>query len=88
MSEEEDDDVTVTITSSSMKKVHSLFTTVLSLFRADKEKLEQKCANLQESLAHNRRELSKAKEQMQSLEAERCKAKERADTLEQVNVCG
>ena len=53
-------------------------------FRADKEKLEQKCANLQESLAHSRRELAKTKEQMQSLESEHCQAKERADTLEQV----
>lgn len=55
------------------------------LSRADKEKLEQKCANLQESLAHTRRELTKAKEQIQSLESDRCQAKERADTLEQVH---
>ena len=37
--------------------------------RADKEKLEQKCANLQEALAHTRRELAKAKEQIGSEKA-------------------
>ncbi|KAF6018714.1 SPECC1L [Bugula neritina] len=36
-----------------------------------------------ESLAHSRKELAKVKEQMQSLETDRCAAKEKADYLEQ-----
>ena len=57
---------------------------MLALDRSDKEKLERKCANLEDSLAHIRRELAKVREQNQSLEGERCKNKEKVENLEQV----
>lgn len=47
--------------------------------------MEEKVADLQESLAHTRRELSKARELQQSTEEKRLQTKERLEHLERVS---